>query len=197
MNVYDDTTRCEWARDSIDAYLDGELTKVDVAALESHLEMCGGCRNELESARRILFELRELPEQRCPDGVTDHVYETIGADTTVQRKTRFPGWLSFPRTGLLRPALAGTLILVISISVVWIGFKSRSSVRSPVYTPEQVAQAEAELKWTMAFLGDVGRRAGYAVRDEAVGTRVIDPMRRAVHPALENGAADPTHNNGG
>jgi len=138
-----------------------------------------------------------LPEKRCPDGVTDRLYETIGAEAARQRKNRLPGWLTVPRTGLLRPVLAGALIVVISVFAVRIGLKNRSSARNPDYTPEQVAHAEAELKWTMAFLGDVGRRAGYAVRDEALGTHVIDPLRRAFNPVMDNGAVDPTRNNGG
>ncbi|MEJ2722502.1 MAG: zf-HC2 domain-containing protein [bacterium] len=46
MNVHDDTSRCEWARGCIDAYLDGELTGVDVTVMESHLEICGECSEE-------------------------------------------------------------------------------------------------------------------------------------------------------
>lgn len=197
MNVHDDTTRCEWALDSIEAYLDGELTDVDVAALESHLGECGGCRAELESARRVLSELRELPTERCPDGVTDRLYATIDADTTDRRVNRLPAWLTFRRFGLLRPALVGSLMLVVAISAVWIGVNNRSSGDSPVYSPEQVAQAEAELKWTMAFLGDVGRRAGYAVRDDAVGAHVVEPMRRVLHSGVDSGAdVTPQHNGG-
>ena len=204
MNVHDDTTRCEWARDSIDAYLDGELTDVDVTALKSHLDECGECREELESARQVLSELRDLPGQRCPDGVTDHLFATIDAGSaappgraTVQRTGRRPGWLTAWRFGLLRPALAVSLILVIAVSAVWIGHHNRSLQHSPGYTPEEVAHAEAELKWTMAFLGDVGRRTGYAVRDEAIGARVVEPIRRAVHSVLDGGADVTPQNNGG
>jgi hypothetical protein len=197
MNVHDDTTRCEWARDSIDAYLDGELTNVDVTVLESHMNECGMCREELASARRVLTELRELPAKRCPDGVTDRLYATIGADTTVHRDGRLPRWLTARPFGLLRPVLVGSLILVIAVSAIWFDRHNRSSGDSRSYTPEEVAQAEAELKWTMAFLGDVGRRTGYAVRDEVVGARVVEPVRRAVHSVMEGGVEVTPRNNGG
>ena len=201
MNVHDDTTRCEWVRDSIDAYLDGELTNVGVTAMESHLEECSACREELESARQVLSELRGLPQQRCPDGVTDNLYEIIDAETTTQRVNRLPAWLTFRRFGMLRPALVGSLMLVVAVFAVWIGINNRSPGdspgESPIYTPEEVAQAEAELKWTMAFLGDVGRRTGYAVRDDAVGARVVEPMLRAVQSAPGGGSDVTPHNNGG
>lgn len=204
MNVHDDTTRCEWARDSMDAYLDGELTDVDVTVLKSHLDECGECREELESARRVLSELRDLPEMRCPDGVTDNLFATIGAGNaaptgraTVQRTGLLPEWMTAWRFGLFRPALVGSLILVIAVSAVWIGRHNRSTGNNSGYTPEQVAQAEAELKWTMAFLGDVGRRAGYAVRDEALGAHVVEPMRRTVHPVMDGGIRVTPHDNGG
>ena len=152
MNVHDDTTRCEWASDSMDAYLDGELTDVDVTVLKSHLDECGECREELESARRVLSELRDLPELRCPDGVTDNLIATLGAGNAAQpgrttgRRTSFlPEWLAARRFGLFRPALVGSLILVIAVSAIWIGRQNRSTGNDPGYTPEQVAQAEAEL----------------------------------------------------
>ncbi|MEJ2722501.1 MAG: hypothetical protein P8181_15385 [bacterium] len=144
-------------------------------------------------ARRILSDLRNLPEQRCPDGVTDRLYAEIDAEEAPRSERRLRGWLAGLRPGVLRPALVGSLIAIVTTAALLIGRHERSHR----YTPEEVAKAEVELKWTMAFLGDVGRRAGYAVRDDAVGAHVVEPVWRAVHSAMDGGTEAPPHNNGG
>ena len=98
-----DSTKCSWTRDHIDVYLDGELDPHDVQLFEAHLDVCAGCREEVEIGRRLVSELRELPELHCPDSVVDTVLDEAGAaDDNSERE----GWLAGLRRMMRRPAFA-------------------------------------------------------------------------------------------
>jgi anti-sigma factor (TIGR02949 family) len=188
------TTNCEWVSDRIEIYLDGELATADMSSFESHLGACAHCAEELELAKRVLGELRNLPAQRCPDAVTSEVFESIGAEKTRAAEKPFRRWLAGWRYGLLRPALVGSFMLIVTVSAVFVGRHYRSANR---ITPEEAAKAEAELRWTLALVGDVGRRTGLTVRDDVLGERVVRPMRRAVFSVLDVGTEPASDNNGG
>lgn len=49
-------------RESLSAYLDGELSPAQARAVESHLERCRACREELEGLRMVARALRSLPQ---------------------------------------------------------------------------------------------------------------------------------------
>lgn len=49
-------------RESLSAYLDGELSPAQARAVESHLERCRACREELEGLRMVARTLRSLPQ---------------------------------------------------------------------------------------------------------------------------------------
>lgn len=53
-------------RESLSAYLDGELSPAQARAVESHLAGCGSCREELEGLRSVAHTLRSLPEVDPP-----------------------------------------------------------------------------------------------------------------------------------
>ncbi|UCG53041.1 MAG: zf-HC2 domain-containing protein [Candidatus Latescibacterota bacterium] len=194
MTGHDEKTRCEWLRDRIEPYLDGELAAIDTTVFESHLGVCAHCSEELELAKRVLGELRSLPAERCPDTVTSTVFETIGSDQTRPTENPIRRWLTGWRHGQLRPALVGLFVLIVTVSAVLVARHHRSTNR---ITPEEMAKAEAELRWTLALVGDVGRRTGLTVRDDVLGERVVRPMRRAVFSVLDGGSEPASKNNGG
>jgi anti-sigma factor RsiW len=54
-------------RRDLDAYIDGELPRVRVAAIEAHLEDCWGCSGEADTLRLIKRSLRTLAARRPSD----------------------------------------------------------------------------------------------------------------------------------
>jgi anti-sigma factor RsiW len=54
-------------RRDLDAYVDGELPRVRVAAVEGHLEDCWGCSGEAETLRLMKWSLRRLAARRPSD----------------------------------------------------------------------------------------------------------------------------------
>jgi predicted anti-sigma-YlaC factor YlaD len=55
----------------LSAYLDGELSSGDAAALEHHLQGCPNCRAELTALGRIRQLLRHLPPPDPPIGLVE------------------------------------------------------------------------------------------------------------------------------
>lgn len=51
----------------INDYLDSVLAAADRAALEAHTQSCALCRNQLESVRELLVEVRALPRAIRPE----------------------------------------------------------------------------------------------------------------------------------
>src|SRR3972149_287209 len=57
-------------RESLSAYIDGELEAAAAERLEAHLAACEGCRLELEQLRVTAAALRDLPEVQVPRSFT-------------------------------------------------------------------------------------------------------------------------------
>jgi anti-sigma factor (TIGR02949 family) len=166
-------TDCTWVEEHIEAYVDRELAREDTNALEKHLAACGHCRRELALAERVRSELRALPELECDDRVTDEVIGQIEGPRH-RAPLRSPSWWL---GGRLRPALAvAAAVLIITASVVFVQLR-RGQAR---YTPDQIERAEKALRWTFAYLNEVSRQSGEAVRDEVFEAGVIEPVQRAV-----------------
>jgi anti-sigma factor (TIGR02949 family) len=184
---------CEWALERMDAYLDGDLGEEETSAMRLHVEACAGCRGELELAEATKAALRSLPERHCPDAVTGAVMERISAETPAG-PSALRWWEALLRWKPLRPAtVAAALVLIVSVSIL-IDHEREHPAPLPTsgndtleYTPEQVALAEAEVKWTIAYIGEAGRLAGVAVRDKAIYPHVIVPVKEAIETA---GSAD-------
>jgi anti-sigma factor RsiW len=194
MTPTEKKTTCAWFRDRIDSFIDGELDTDELSVFETHSASCPSCREELELAQRVTAGLRDLPSQRCPDSVTDGVFGTIEPVHRQGPRESFLQRFFDRRGGLLRPAITGVALLIVIVSTVLIG-RIRNGMEA--VPPAEIARAEAELKWTLAYVGDLGRRTGLTVRNDVLGERVVEPMRRAVHTAIDGGSAATTHNNGG
>ncbi len=182
---------CRWARERIEAHLDNELSPEDAGKLENHLKTCTPCAAEWSLARQVQQSLRSLPEMPCPERVLSTVASRISSEEAPDRKS-----LGQRLTGLrwrtLRPAaFAAAMSLVIAASV-FIAHKQRSRVAS--YAPgetrlevneEALALAEAEIKWTFAYIGEIGRRTGFTLRDRAIYSNVVVPVQHAVEAAFD------------
>ena len=172
---------CAWTREKIDLYIDGDVTGNDMDRLQSHLEWCARCREEIALARCVLGEIRDLPVERCPDGIVDEVMMAGGADE--KRRGPIGLWSERWRVLVMRPAMVTGLVIAVVIGGVTFERWHRSRIQ---VTPEQVARAEAALKWTVAYVSDVSRRATFAAAQEVIGAHVVGPVRSGVRDMMSD-----------
>jgi anti-sigma factor RsiW len=190
---------CTSVQESIEPYLDGELQVDEAAVLESHFGVCTRCRHELSVARDVLDGLHGLPSLECPDRVTDDVFERVHAcaagDTPVHRET-VAGFLKRILTvgRIPRPAFASALIVLVVLSALVV---VRINKPTEQITAAEIEEAEAAVKWTFAYVSEVGRRSGLAVRDEVFDAGVMQPMQRAVRSTMDSKARTTESENGG
>ncbi|MFH1756115.1 MAG: zf-HC2 domain-containing protein [Candidatus Latescibacterota bacterium] len=191
MTPPDVENMCEWTLERIEAFVDADLSDADRSACNAHMQQCARCHYELEAAQATRAAIRSLPRQKCPDSVTDAVLDRIARETSPGRNPR--GWLrSIFEWKPLRPAAAAAaLVLIISMSI-FISHRQENPASLLVsgndsleFSPEEVALAEAEVKWTIAYINQTGRRAGFTVRDKAIYPHVVVPVKQAVGRAAD------------
>jgi anti-sigma factor RsiW len=173
---------CSLTQAKIEAYLDAELSRKEAAEVESHLSECQVCTAELARAKEVRSTLRELPEVSCPDRVTRAVLAQARADLRSEHRRRLRDWLSTWTAPAWRPALATATLVALLATALLVGRREESP---PAVSPEELARAEVEVKWTLAYLGEMGRRAGFLVREEVIESQVVEPVKRAVETLSE------------
>ncbi len=57
------------AGDQISAYLDGELTRLEIEQLQAHLSSCGKCAAEIQEVQTVRAAVRSLPMLELPAGL--------------------------------------------------------------------------------------------------------------------------------
>jgi anti-sigma factor RsiW len=89
----------------ISAFLDGELTRAEVASLSAHLAACGQCAAELEDTQRVRAAVRSLPVLDVPFGL-------LPESPTVVVPLR-------QHRGVMAGAVAAAVILVIAVAAMF------------------------------------------------------------------------------
>jgi len=69
---------CDMEKDDLSAYLDGELSGIDIARVEAHLKKCEDCGRELDGLRAGIKRVR---------AVTEHV-PSVELEETLRRRSR-------------------------------------------------------------------------------------------------------------
>lgn len=182
---------CSRILESVDAYIDDQLSGDEVARFEGHVANCARCRHELALARHVLKETRELPSVPCPDEVTERVFvATVGPRSAHERLGR---WLVGRRWRAVRLAtVAGA-----AFAVFFIAFLSRQHTPEEEFSQAEISEAQAAVRWTFAYVNEVSWRSGLAVRDEVFETGLVDPVRRAVRSVIEVEPDTKRNHNGG
>lgn len=167
--------RCEEALDWIEPYLDGDLPEYEAARLRGHLAVCTACAAELQLAARIQNELRSLPQLDCPPEVMERVRQE-GRGVVVPFRPRRIVRAIGPRLA----AAAAMLTLAVGGGALFLNLQKPADAPSP----EQVAQATADAKLALAYLGKATRRAGDDLREEILAKRLVAPATRGISRSL-------------
>lgn len=184
MNRIDDTLPCDEALDLLEPYVDGDLPPETADQLRVHLETCRSCAAELALAERIRSELRALPQLDCPPEILERVRNQGGEVVPFRRR-----WAGVP---LRVAAAAAVLALALGGGALFVRFQQQP--RQP--SAAEIAQATAEARYALAYIGRVSRRTGLDLRDDVLSRRLVRPAARSV--ALSVGVSpEPAPSRGG
>ncbi|HEY7214156.1 MAG TPA: zf-HC2 domain-containing protein [Thermoanaerobaculia bacterium] len=172
MNRPEHDPFCEEALDLLEPYVDGDLPAIAAARLREHLERCATCAAELNLAAKIQRELRSLPQLDCPPEVLEKVQRT-GRGEVVPFVPR-------PRIGLRIAAAAAMLALALGGGVLFLHVQQQEERPSP----QEIAQATAEARYALAYIGKVTRRTRTNLREDVLEKRLVAPASRTVSQAL-------------
>lgn len=82
--------KCDRIREAMDGYLDGSLTPLEREAVESHVEQCEACREELARRKELLEQLNHLDENvKAPEGLLEGAMQRIHRQRSPRKKA---GW---------------------------------------------------------------------------------------------------------
>jgi anti-sigma factor RsiW len=158
MNQLDHDPFCEEALGLLEPFLDGDLPPFESTRLREHLERCPACAAELELAAKIQRELRSLPQlargKVVPFRRRDHV-------------------------GLRIAAIAALLALAVGGGALFLRFEQRDRP-----SPREIAQATAEARYALAYIGKVTRRTRMDLREDVLQKRLAVPASRSVSRTL-------------
>jgi len=123
---------------------------------------------------------------------------TAGAPKWAPRwlTSRATSWPSYWTT-YVRPALTTAALVLLVVAAALVGGSPRdaarvaehapdpASMRAPEATPAEVDRALQEARWALAYVSNVGRRAGRSIRQEVLEERVSEPVQRAIETGLD------------
>ena len=152
---------CEWTRDHLDDYVDGELIAIDARNVESHVQECANCRESLESLQGLLREAAALPKRVQPESdLWPEVASQLESGSVIR-------WRRHARTAVYAAAIAAMTVVAVSL-----GLLQTPQISDP---PAPVADSRSiDLQEPLETDRSELRQA-YLVRAEA-----LDPVLRSV-----------------
>jgi anti-sigma factor RsiW len=156
---------CEWVRERLDGFVDGELDAAERAVITRHCAVCAACTRELEMAIRVRRMLRTLPAFEAPAHVVDAAEQRALASNVVPLRARRA------RVFRLGAAVAAAAVIVASM---WFGVERRAAHD---VSDAEVRRAAAEVALAFRY---VDRYSDGVVRDEVLEKRVMPRIERAV-----------------
>jgi hypothetical protein len=167
-----------FVQEHADEYVDGALDAGVARLVEHYGRKYPECAQEIEVARMVRDGLRSIEAPPCPESVVTSVFSRISMSrrNAVRKAISEKFVLLQP---MWRPVLALGAVVVVVLAIL---------VREPVsqeYSQAEIDQALREVKWTLAYLGDVGKRTGETIRDDVLAAHVVLPINETVRSTLE------------
>jgi len=158
---------CSHVLELLEGHVDGDLSSLEMAAVDAHLRSCRTCAAERRLAEQVRRELRALPGLDAPG----HVLAAVDLARTPVRSRRW-----------LRPALAAAAMLCLVVAGALLS--GRQSPDPSVPAEMTPAEATRQARLALALVGDAGRRAGASLREELVQRRSVERVARSLRTPL-------------
>lgn len=133
---------CEGIKESLSAFLDGELTEEESSNVRDHLERCPACRREIEAFRKVSALYRDLEDPEPPADLEERVLAEVGGirmmRVPVRTRSSFPSF----RKPLL--ALAATVLVVCGAAAIM-------ALLTPTREPMKLAKTDVDDAAPAAF----------------------------------------------
>ena len=122
-------------------YLDGSLSAVDAATVETHLQSCTACRDAVRAQRDVMTVTRAVPEAALPPELSARILGALivgvatpaAADAGLRKEVRDAGMFQrlMGRLAHARWAPAAIALLVVAVGVAaWSGITSQTNRRT-------------------------------------------------------------------
>lgn len=196
----DERGRDPWI-ERLSEYLDGELTRADRAALETHLTSCATCTETLDRLRAVVSRAHALedapPARDLWPGIASQIASASAAVSG--RRAREPlstkdrmWWARRFELGVPQLAAAAVLLIALSACAVWLVVRGTTPASMPVpsggTTPRPGAIASGPRTPTAVPASDDGARADVA--PTIVPAIATNPRYDASIAALEQALAE-------
>lgn len=164
----------------LEAFLDGTLPAADREACAAALRADPAWQAELALARRIRQGLHALPVEPCPPAVTAAVLAHARRHAAPPWPERLAAWIDAQAAVLGRPVLAMAVLVLVVVAASLVGRPQPAPQTLAAASEAEVEQALAEVRWTLAYLSEVGRQTGRSVRRDVLEERVVAPVHEAI-----------------
>ena len=147
----------DWEQ-QINALIDGELNKDEVAALMTAAAQAPALQRQLEQAQQLQQALHNIPAQRAPRSLRKKLQQ-IGQEEGKQHAGFMPWW----RWGAIAAAIP--LLLMVSL-----GDRSQSP------STAEIEQGRRDLAVALGYLGRAGQRTAMTI-DGSISRDVVGSIR--------------------
>lgn len=170
--------RCTQVQDSLEAFIEDDLSESERKAVEDHLRRCSTCRRQWEEAREIREALRTMPTKSCPPHVVREVMERTRRGPSRRRSLLDP---------LFRPVWRPVVGLALTVTLVLI-LRPLSDFRpseQPIYSEREIQETLGDVKWTLAYVHQVMAHTQAIVQEKVIPNQVVQPIQNSIHTAIE------------
>jgi len=168
----------EWLDSRIEAFMDGDLSPEEATRFNEVAWMDDDFNDEVHLARNIASSLRSIEDEVCPDFVMKEVMAHVRRDIQSSIWARVQRFFLNLDVAHLKPALAVAMLFIVVLTSTRIGRPSES--------PTEVAKALDDVKWTLAYLSDVGRSTASNVKLNVIERQAVGPESRNSEAVHEN-----------
>ena len=138
--------RCEKVKESLEAYVEGELGKSEREALETHISRCESCKQELALTQSIPRLISSLPTPPVPEDIIPDTLRRMHEKSATKRR-----WLrAFGITSSRKWqfAVVGSLLMAVLI----FGISYQMINRNSGITEADVASAAQDIKLALGIV---------------------------------------------
>jgi len=138
--------RCEKVKESLEAYVEGELVESEREALETHISHCESCKQELALTQSIPRLISSLPTPPVPEDIIPDTLKRLREKSSAKRRwLRAFGIISSRKWQF---AVVGSLLIAVLI----FGISYQMINRDSGITEAEVASATQDIKLALGIV---------------------------------------------